>query len=109
MFVETGLAGLVAYVGLLVAVAVLLRRALRHPRVTGLARGLVVAAAASTAAFVVNSIGGNLISQLAILLYFFTLLGLASAVLEEAREAEETQPVGGPGVPEPVRRPELSR
>jgi putative inorganic carbon (HCO3(-)) transporter len=98
MFVETGLGGLVAYVALLIAVAVLLRRALRHPRVTGLGRGLVVAAAAATAAFVVNSIGGNLISQLAILLYFFTLLGLASAVLQEAQS-----PSSSPSLTRPPR------
>jgi putative inorganic carbon (HCO3(-)) transporter len=102
MFVETGLAGLVAYVALLIAVAVLLRRALRHPRVTGLGRGLVVAAAAATAAFVVNSIGGNLISQLAILLYFFTLLGLASAVLQESQSAE-LKPEPDEAAPEPAR------
>ena len=107
MFVETGLAGLVAYVALLVAIVVLLRRALTHPAVTGLGRGLVVAASAATAAFVVNSIGGNLISQLAILLYFFTLLGLASAVLRAAESGEPELEVDDAAAP--ARVLEVSR
>ncbi|MDP9408317.1 MAG: O-antigen ligase family protein [Actinomycetota bacterium] len=92
MYVETGFLGLVAYVALLVLVAVLLRRALTDPRVTGLSRGIVVGTAASSAAFVVASIGGNLISQLVILLYFFTFLGLASAVLREVQAPAPVPP-----------------
>ena len=97
MYVETGALGLLVYLALMAAVALLLHRALRDPRVTGLARGLVVGTSACAVAFVVASVGGNLISQLVVLLYFFTLLGMALAAVREVQDepdaAEHDAPV----------------
>lgn len=86
MYVETGVLGTTVYVACLVAALVVTVRALRSAPVTGLGRGIAVGACACTLAFGVGSIGGNLISEVVVLLYFFAFLGLASGLGVRARE-----------------------
>ena len=91
MYVETGTLGLLAYLAvLLAAVSIGLRAYRTQP--PGLGRGLAVGALGCTAAFLVGSVGGNLISQVVVLLYLFTFLAAASATGRFARPA--------PGSPE---------
>ena len=78
MYVETGTLGLLAYLALLAAAVLTGLHALRANR-RGLERGLAVGALGCTAAFLVGSVGGNLISQVVVLLYLFTFLATASA------------------------------
>ena len=78
MYVETGTLGLLAYLALLAAAVLTGLHALRMGR-PGLERGLAVGALGCTAAFLVGSVGGNLISQVVVLLYLFTFLATASA------------------------------
>ncbi len=78
-YVETGLFGLVAYVGLFGALALTSWRSLRSAR-AGMEKGIAVAAAAALAGFVVASGAMNLISQVVILWYLFALLAASAAV-----------------------------
>lgn len=84
MYVETGMLGLSLYVALLAAAVLTGFRALRRGR-PGLERGMAVGALGCTAAFLVGSVGGNLISQVVVLLYLFTFLAAASAAGRFAR------------------------
>jgi putative inorganic carbon (hco3(-)) transporter len=80
MFVETGVFGLLCYITLLIA---LLSVAVRGLRVlTGLERGLAVGYAGCVVAFVIDSIGANLITQFVLLIYVFTF---AAAVIAACR------------------------
>jgi putative inorganic carbon (HCO3(-)) transporter len=77
MFVETGVLGLLCYVALIVA---LLSVAVRGLRVlTGLERGLAVGYAGCAVAFVLDSIGANLITQFVLLIYVFTFAAAVTA------------------------------
>ena len=100
MYVETGVLGTTVYAACLVAALVVAVRALRALRGLpsggkglpdgGLGRGVAVGACACTLAFVVGSVGGNLISEVVVLLYFFAFLGLASGVGARARSGATT-------------------
>ena len=78
VFVETGFVGLAAYLWLFVALGVQARDTLRRAP-PGLSRGLAVAFAASFVGLVLMSLAANLITQLVILWYFFTIVALAMA------------------------------
>lgn len=85
MYVETGALGTTVYAACLLAALVMTVRALRSAPPGGLGRGIAVGACACTLAFGVGSVGGNLISEVVVLLYFFAFLGLASGVDAQAR------------------------
>lgn len=76
VYVETGLFGLLAYVWLVITLAIQAARAVRRAP-PGLPRGLAVAFAASLAGLVLMSLAANVISQLVILWYFAAILTLA--------------------------------
>jgi putative inorganic carbon (HCO3(-)) transporter len=83
MYVETGLAGLLAYLWLILALLRQSARAVaRSP--DGAARGIATAFAGATAAFLLLSLVGNLISQLVILWYF---AAIAAAGVAASRRA----------------------
>jgi putative inorganic carbon (hco3(-)) transporter len=93
MYVETGVLGTTVYVALLVAAVVMALRALRALPDRTLGRGIAVGAVACTAAFIVGSVGGNLISGVVVLLYLFAFLALASNLLT-GRPVPEQPPAG---------------
>jgi putative inorganic carbon (HCO3(-)) transporter len=82
--VETGVVGFAAYLGFIWALCRTARRALRSP-LEGAERGVAVGFAGIVAAFVLFSVGGNLLSQVVILWYLFALAAVAAAL---ARPAE---------------------
>ncbi len=104
MYVETGVLGTTVYIACLVAALVLAVAALRAMPAAGpvgpgaLGRGIGAGAVACTIAFVVGSIGGNLISEVVVLLYFFAFLGLASGIRSGARPSPQER--GGEQRPE---------
>jgi O-antigen ligase len=70
VYLETGTVGLIAYLAALVALTRAAVRALRSNR-SGLTRGAAVGFAACLASLAVESLGGNVVSQVAVLWYFF--------------------------------------
>ena len=80
MYVETGVLGLTVYLAVLGAMVALGLRALRSVPAPGLSRGIAVGVLACTVAFAVGSSGGNVVSQVVVLLYFFAFLALASGL-----------------------------
>jgi putative inorganic carbon (hco3(-)) transporter len=80
MYVETGVLGTTVYLAVIVAAVVMAARALRATPERGLGRGLAVGMIGCMAAFVVGSVGGNLISEVVVLLYLFAFLGLTSSL-----------------------------
>jgi putative inorganic carbon (HCO3(-)) transporter len=87
-YVETGLVGLAAYLGLIAALIRTARRALRHAR-PGLDRGVAVGFTGCVVAFVLVSVVANVMSQVVFLWYFFALAAAAEAV---ARRGEAVEP-----------------
>ena len=80
MYVETGVLGTVVYVAVIAAAVAMATRTLRSVPEGRLGRGVAVGAIACTLAFALGSVGGNLISETVVLLYFFAFLGLASSL-----------------------------
>jgi len=78
VYVETGLAGLAAYIWLSVVLWIESVRTWRRAP-PGLARGLAVASIASLAGVMMLSVAANVITQLVILWYFFAIVALAMA------------------------------
>lgn len=78
-FVETGVVGLAAYLGLLTAFARTARQSLSRAR-PGFERGLAVGFVGSLVAFVLLSAVSNVISQVVILWYFVAFAASAAAV-----------------------------
>jgi O-antigen ligase len=78
VFVETGFVGLAAYLWLFFTLGRQARETLRRAP-PGLPRGLAIAFAASFVGLVLMSLAANLITQLVILWYFFTIVALAMA------------------------------
>jgi putative inorganic carbon (hco3(-)) transporter len=85
VYVETGIAGLAAYLWLSVVLVLESWRAWRRAP-AGLARGLSVAALASLAGVMMLSLVANVITQLVILWYFFAIIALAMAATSRDRE-----------------------
>ena len=98
MYVETGVLGFVVYVALLVAALVMAVRGMRALPDRTLGRGVAVGAVACTVAFIVGSVGGNLISSVSMLLYLFAFLALAST-LPTARPVPARPPASVSGLP----------
>ena len=87
VYVETGIAGLAAYLWLSVVLWMESWRAWRRAP-AGLPRGLAVGAMASLAGVMMLSLVANVITQLVILWYFFAIVALAMA----ATSVDETTP-----------------
>lgn len=79
MYVETGVLGVTVYIAFIIAALVTAARALRAVTGHELGRGVAVGAIGCTGAFVFGSFGGNLISEVVVLLYLFAFLALASS------------------------------
>ncbi|SDQ67822.1 O-antigen ligase [Quadrisphaera sp. DSM 44207] len=94
MYVETGVVGTALYLAFILAALATAFGMMRAGHRRGLERGIAVGAIACTAAFVVGSIGGNLISEVVVLLYLFAFLGLASGT---ALQCPAPQPPRTPG------------
>jgi O-antigen ligase len=79
VYLEAGIIGLIAY---LVVLVTLTRAALHAVRTSqsGLARGIAVGFAGCLVALLVESLGGNVVGQVAALWYFFAFAALGSAV-----------------------------
>lgn len=99
MYVETGTFGFLTYLAVLASALFLCVRVLRRPGLQGLDRGLAVGTLACITAFSVGSIGGNLISQVVILLYLFSFLAVVSGL---AHSTSRT-----PHPPRAVRDPQV--
>ncbi|SDY66910.1 O-antigen ligase [Modestobacter sp. DSM 44400] len=80
MYVETGVLGTTVYLAVIVAALAMALRALRAVPDGRIGRGVAVGAAGCTAAFVLGSFGGNLISEVVVLLYLFTFFALATSL-----------------------------
>lgn len=83
-YVEMGVVGLAAYLGLVAALVACARGVLRRAR-DGLDRGLAVALVGCTAAFVLASLAANVFRSVALLWY---LLALAALAINAGRLAE---------------------
>jgi O-antigen ligase len=97
LLVENGLVGLVCYVLFLVALVALAVRALRRLR-AGFGRGLAVGFSGCMVAFVVDSMGANLIANFVLLIYVLTLAAVVQAWVVFGAGGDE---VASPAVPVP--------
>jgi glycosyltransferase involved in cell wall biosynthesis/O-antigen ligase len=79
-FVETGALGLLAYVTVLVALCLIARRALRRTEV-GLPRGVAVGFTGVLAAYLIDSMGDNLMSEVVVLWYLYAFAACAVAIV----------------------------
>ncbi len=89
MFTENGVVGLACYVLMFVGMAIIAVRLLRNAA-PGLERGIGVGYCGVLVAFLVNSMGANLITQFVILIYVFTLTAVALALGNLARARKIT-------------------
>jgi putative inorganic carbon (hco3(-)) transporter len=78
MFLENGIVGLILYLAFLVGLVLVARRALRVLR-SGFDRGLAVGFAATLVAFLLDSMGANLITQFVLLIYVLALAAIVQA------------------------------
>lgn len=78
-YTETGLLGLLGFLLVIIALVAIARRALRqaHP---GLERGIAVGFAAVLVAYLIDSFGDNLMSEVVVLWYFYAFAACALAV-----------------------------
>lgn len=83
-YVETGVLGLAAYVGVIAALIGLGRRALRRTIAGTFERGAAVGFMGAVAAFVAVSTVANVISNVVVLWYFFAYAAVASALARGA-------------------------
>jgi O-antigen ligase len=93
-YVEMGAIGLTAYLILLYSLARLARRAVKYAR-PGFERGIAVGFAGCCTAFVLVSIGANVMSQAVVLWYFFAFAACAAAVTKFGMAEQEASNVGG--------------
>ena len=78
-YAETGLLGLLAFLIVIAAIVGITRRALKFAE-PGMARGVAVGFAAVLAAYLIDSLGDNLMSEIVVLWYFYAFAACASAV-----------------------------
>jgi putative inorganic carbon (hco3(-)) transporter len=78
-YAETGALGLLAFLAVLVTLGVVARQAVRKAA-PGLARGVAVGFAAVFTAYLVDSFGDNLMSEIVVLWYFYAFAACAVAV-----------------------------
>jgi O-antigen ligase len=88
-FVEMGVLGFCAYLGMFAALATASRRALRRAK-PGLPRGLAVGFAAILVMFAMFSISSNVMSQVVVLWYMFAFAALAIGANEATDAPERT-------------------
>jgi putative inorganic carbon (hco3(-)) transporter len=86
MLVENGVVGLVLYLAFLVGLVLLARRALRRLR-RGFDRALAVGFTATVTAFLLDSMGANLITQFVLLIYLLTLTAIVQTWIATAPQA----------------------
>ena len=98
-YAETGLLGLLGFLLVVLAIIGIARRALRQAQ-PGLARGVAVGFAAVLAAYLIDSFGDNLMSEIVVLWYFYAFAACAAAVARLGSERPEPA-----GKPEPAERP----
>ncbi|MDG4772283.1 O-antigen ligase family protein [Solwaraspora sp. WMMD792] len=79
-YVETGLAGLLAYLAMLVLLLYTARTALRRAPPDSLERGVAVGFAGCAVVFIAVSLGSNVISNVVTLWYFVAFAAAASAI-----------------------------
>jgi putative inorganic carbon (hco3(-)) transporter len=80
-YVETGIIGFLAYLSVLISLITLGRRAVRVAPSNSLDRGVAVGFMGCTAAFLAVSLVANVMSNVAILWYFFAFAAAASSVV----------------------------
>ncbi len=97
-YVEMGAIGLTAYVILLYALGRVAVRGVKYAR-AGLERGIGVGFAACTVAFVLVSLGANVMSQAVVLWYFFAFAACAAAVAKFGLAEQKNAGAGGRPVP----------
>lgn len=97
LFVENGIVGLVFYLMFLVGLVLVARRALRRLR-TGFDRGLAVGYAAVVVAFLLDSMGANLITQFVLLIYVLALTAVVQAWVNTADPPDRPSRAAGPPV-----------
>ncbi len=95
-YVETGLLGLLAYVVVIISLVAIARRALRVTS-DGLSRGVAVGFAGVLAAYLVDSFGDNLMSEVVVLWYFYAAAACALAVSRLALRPQESASAGWSG------------
>ncbi|HEV7193379.1 MAG TPA: O-antigen ligase family protein [Jatrophihabitantaceae bacterium] len=78
-YAETGVLGLLGFLLVLLAFIAVARRALRQAR-PGIERGIAVGFAAVLVAYLIDSFGDNLMSEVVVLWYFYTFAACALAV-----------------------------
>jgi putative inorganic carbon (HCO3(-)) transporter len=97
MLVENGVVGLVLYLTFLVGLVLLARRALRRLR-SGFDRALAVGFTATVTAFLLDSMGANLITQFVLLIYLLTLAAIVQTWVVTAPQTS-TDSRARPAVP----------
>lgn len=95
-YVETGVAGLLAYLAMLVLLLYTARSALRRAPPGSLERGVAVGFAGCAVAFIAVSLGSNVISNVVTLWYFVAFAAAASAI---AHGRATTASVAAPAPP----------
>ncbi|WP_326552506.1 O-antigen ligase family protein [Micromonospora sp. NBC_01813] len=95
-YVETGVAGLLAYLAMLVLILHTARSALRRAPPGSLERGVAVGFAGCAVAFIAVSLGSNVISNVVTLWYFVAFAAAASAI---AHGRATTASVAAPASP----------
>lgn len=78
-YVETGALGLLAFLVVLAVLLTIAHRALRTTT-SGLPRGVAVGFAAVLAAYLIDSLGDNLLSEVVVLWYFYAVAACAAAI-----------------------------
>lgn len=99
-YVETGLLGLVAYLGMLVALIRLSRKAIKVAVRGTLDHSVAVATFASAVAYVLVSAVANVLSSVEILWYLFAMAAASSAIIARAHVGARTLQSGGPLSPD---------
>jgi O-antigen ligase len=96
MLVENGVVGLVLYLAFLVGLVLLARRALRRLR-SGFDRALAVGFTATVTAFLLDSMGANLITQFVLLIYLLALAAIVQTWIATAAPASADSGQPHPG------------
>jgi putative inorganic carbon (HCO3(-)) transporter len=105
-YVEVGIFGLIAYVAFLVGLIVIARRALRATA-GGYGRAIAVGYSACVVAFILDSLGANLIRQFVTLLYLFTFAAVALALARPLGSERADASFGSRLQPDGLPRPSL--
>jgi O-antigen ligase len=94
-YVETGLVGLLAYLGLLTSMILVARQGLRHSG-PGFDRSIAVGFAGCVIAFVLISVVSNVITEVIVLWYYIAFAAAAYAVTQFPASEREPEPDAAP-------------